>query len=418
MHSITHPTEGALLTKWARKLKRSPLQEALFAAAQPGIISFAMGLPAPELFPMEGLMNASRYVLTNDSRAMQYGPPFQPLKKQIVQLMAKRKVVCSERQIFLTTGAQQGINLLTRLLLEPGGQVLTEDLVYTGFQQVIDPYAPMLRPVPTDPEKGIDVAAAAALLAEGARPALIYAMSGGHNPLAVSLAETKRLQLVELSRQYRIPIIEDDPYGFLHYGDEALPPLRAYDDQWVFYVGSFSKILTPSLRVGWLVVPEELIPKLSAVKEASDIDTNTFTQRLISRFLEQEEVETHLSMLRHEYCVRRDAMAQALREHFPEAAKWLIPEQGIFFWVELPYWIDTLALLGASLEREQVAFIPGHAFSVNVSNTAANCMRLNFSHSNSALIREGIARLGGLLRELNHASDQFTAISKESKFLS
>jgi 2-aminoadipate transaminase len=398
-HSGTHATEGALLAKWARKVKRSPLQEALFAAAQPGIISFAMGLPAPELFPVEGLMNASRYVLANDSRAMQYGPPFQPLKRQIVQLMAKRKVFCSERQIFLTTGAQQGINLLARLLLEPGGQVLTEDLVYTGFQQVIEPYEPMLRSVPTDSETGIDVAMLAALLAEGARPAFIYAMSGGHNPLAVSLSEAKRLQLVELSRQYRIPIIEDDPYGFLYYGGESLPPLRAYDEQLVFYVGSFSKILTPSLRVGWLVVPEDLIPKLSAVKEASDIDTNTFTQRLISRFLEQEEIETHLSMLRQEYCVRRDTMAQALREHFPEAAKWLIPDQGIFFWVELPHRIDTLTLLVAALEKEQVAFIPGHAFSVNASNTAANCMRLNFSHSNPDLIREGIARLGRLLRE-------------------
>ena len=399
MHSITHEAEGALLAKWARKVKRSPLQEALFAAAQPGIISFAMGLPAPELFPVEGLMNASRYVLANDSRAMQYGPPFQPLKKQIVQLMAKRKVFCSERQIFLTTGAQQGINLLARLLLEPGGQVLTEDLVYTGFQQVIEPYEPALLSAPTDSEKGIDVAAVAALLAEGARPAFVYAMSGGHNPLAVSLAEAKRLQLVELSRQYRIPIIEDDPYGFLYYGDTTLPPLRAYDEQWVFYVGSFSKILTPSLRVGWLVVPEELIPKLSAVKEASDIDTNTFTQRLISRFLEQEEIETHLSMLRHEYCVRRDAMAQALREHFPEAARWLIPDQGIFFWVELPHQRDALPLLVAALEKERVAFIPGNAFSVNVLSTAANCMRLNFSHSNSDLIREGIARLGRLLGE-------------------
>jgi 2-aminoadipate transaminase len=399
MHSITHATEGTLLARWARKMKRSPLQEALFAAAQPGIISFAMGLPAPELFPVEELMNASRYVLANDSRAMQYGPPFQPLKKQIVQLMAKRRVFCSERQIFLTTGAQQGINLLVRLLLEPGGLILTEDLVYTGFQQVIEPYEPALRSAPTDPEKGIDVATVAALLAEGARPAFIYAMSGGHNPLAVSLAEGKRLQLVELSRQYRIPIIEDDPYGFLYYEDQALPPLRAYDEQWVFYVGSFSKILTPSLRVGWLVVPEELIPKLSAVKEASDIDTNTFTQRLISRFLEQEEIETHLSMLRHEYCVRRDAMAQALREHFPKTAKWLIPDQGVFFWVELPHRIDTLALLSAALEKERVAFIPGQAFSVNVSNAAANCMRLNFSHSNSDLIREGIARLGRLLGE-------------------
>jgi len=371
----------------------------LFAAAKPEIISFAMGLPAPELFPLEGLMEASKHVLANDLCALQYGPPFRPLKSWIVELMAKRNVVCCEDQVFITSGAQQGMNLLVRLLLEPGGQVLTEEMIYTGFRQVIEPYDPLALSVPTDAKTGIDVAAVASLLARGARPAFIYAISSGHNPLAVSLTSVKRLQLVELARQYRVPIIEDDPYGFLSYSDNALPPLRAYDEQWVFYVGSFSKILTPALRVGWLVVPESLIPKLSVVKEASDIDTNTFTQRLISRFLEQEGIDTHLSMLRHEYCARRDAMAQALREHFPATANWESPDHGVFFWVELPYEVDTLALLANSLENERVAFIPGQAFSVAPSKGATNCMRLNFSHSNPNLIREGIARLGKLVRE-------------------
>jgi 2-aminoadipate transaminase len=398
--AVTRPTEAVLLAKWAQNVKRSQLQEILFAAAKPGIISFAMGLPDPELFPVKGLIRASRQVLASDSLALQYGPPFQPLKSRIVELMAKRKVVCREEQIFITTGAQQGMNLLARLLLEPGGQVLTEEMIYTGFQQVIEPYAPRVLSVPTDVRAGIDVAVVASLLARGACPAFIYAISSGHNPLAVSLTEAKRLQLVELARQYRIPIIEDDPYGFLNYGDEALPPLRAYDDQWVFYVGSFSKILTPALRVGWLVVPESLVPKLSVVKEASDIDTNTFTQRLISRFLEQEDIDLHLSMLRREYRARRDAMAQALREHFPAAAKWESPDHGVFFWVDLPYKVDTLALLDSALEKERVAFIPGQAFGVEPSNRATNCMRLNFSHSNPSLIREGIARVGKLVKEV------------------
>jgi 2-aminoadipate transaminase len=397
LYNITHPTEVVSLAKWARNVKRSQLQEMLFAAAKPGIISFAMGLPDSDLFPVEGLMKASMHVLANDSRALQYGPPFRPLKSQIVELMAERKVVCREEQIFITTGAQQGMNLLARLLLEPRGQVLTERMIYTGFQQVIEPYEPSTLYAPTDAKTGIDVEAVASLLGRGARPAFIYAISSGHNPLAVSLTEAKRSQLVGLARQYRVPIIEDDPYGFLNYGGPMLPPLRAYDEQWVYYVGSFSKILMPALRVGWLIVPESLVPKLSVAKEASDIDTNTFTQRLISRFLEQEDIKAHLSMLRQEYRARRDIMDQALREHFPAVAKWGIPDHGIFFWVELPRGVDTLALLADALE-EGVAFIPGQAFSVDPSDGATNCMRLNFSHSNPKLIREGIARLGKLVR--------------------
>jgi 2-aminoadipate transaminase len=398
MLTVTHTTEEASLAKWAQKVKRSQLQQMLFAAAKPGIISFAMGLPAPELFPVEALARASNWVLANDSRALQYGPPFHPLKRQIVELMAKRKVACSERQVFITTGAQQGMNLLVRLLLEPGGPVLTERLIYTGFHQVIEPYEPLTLSAPSDARTGIDVAAVESLLAGGARPACIYAISSGHNPLAVSLTEGKRLRLVELAREYRVPIIEDDPYGFLNYEGPVSPPLRAYDEQWVFYVGSFSKILTPALRVGWLVVPESLTPRLSAVKEASDIDTNTFTQRLISRFLEQEDVDAHLSMLRREYRARRDAMGQSLRERFPASAKWETPGHGVFFWVELPPEIDTMDLLADALEEEQVAFIPGQAFSVDGSDIATNCMRLNFSHSSPELIRNGIARLGKLVR--------------------
>ena len=387
------------MAAWAQRVERSPLQEMLFAAAKPEVISFAMGLPAPELFPIEGLMKACAHVLASDSRSLQYGPPFQPLKRQIVELMAKRKVACCEDQVFITTGAQQGMNLLLRLLLEPGCQVLTEQMIYTGFQQVLEPYQPLALSVPTDPKTGMDVASVASLLASGAHPACIYAISSGHNPIAVSLTREKRLQLVELAREYRIPIIEDDPYGFLNYEDAALPPLRAYDEQWVFYVGSFSKILTPGLRVGWLIVPESLISKLSVVKEASDIDTNTFTQRLVSRFLEQEDIGRHLSMLRDEYRARRDTMAQALREHFPAAAKWETPDHGVFFWVELPPEVKTLDLLANALRNHQVAFIPGQAFSVEASTKATHCMRLNFSHSNPATIRDGIAQLGKLVRE-------------------
>lgn len=360
-------------------------------------ISLALGLPDTNLFPRESLARAASQTLADVPEALQYGAPFAPLKEHIVELMRRRGVECRQEQIFLTCGAQQGLSLLARLLLGRGGQVLLEQMAYTGFQQALMPLQPQILSVPSDPQSGIDVDAVEAMLEAGARPALIYAVTDGHNPLGLSVSREKRLRLVELACRYGVPIIEDDAYGFIHYGERAEPPLRALDGRWVFYVGSFSKILAPSLRAGWLVVPEELIPVLSILKESSDINTSTFTQRIISAFLDTGELENHVSTLRGEYRARRDVMSKALGEHFPAAARWTLPTSGIFFWVELPARADTTALLGTAVEMG-VTYIPGNAFCVDNSGLGLNCMRLNFSHCAPALLEEGIARLGRLLK--------------------
>ena len=336
-------------------------------------------------------------VLSRDPHALQYGPPFEPLKEHIVSLMSARGVSCSKEQLFLTTGAQQGMNLLARLLLDPGGELLVEEMAYPGFQQVIEPFQPRVLTVPTSPDEGMDLDAVEALLEKGERPAFIYAIADGHNPMAVSLDEAKRYRLVELARRFRVPIIEDDVYGFLSYDSARLPPLRAFDEQWVFYVGSFSKILAPALRVGWLIVPRELIGPLSVVKEATDIDTSTFTQRTVAAYLDAGHLAAHVSTLRSHYKARRDAMAGALREHFPAASRWREPGAGFFFWVELPERIDSAALLETALEREQVAYIPGRAFSVDGRGSARSSLRLNFSRCGRELIEEGIARLARVI---------------------
>jgi 2-aminoadipate transaminase len=250
------------LAQWARSINRSMMQKMLSLTSRPGILSFALGLPAPELFPQDTFARAVAEVLSADPKALQYGPPFQPLKKHIVDLMAQRGVTCREEQIFLTAGAQQGMSLLARLFLDPGAQVLTEEAIYPGFRQVIEPFQPRIVTAPSDRESGMDVEAVESLLSSGARPAFIYAISDGHNPLAVSLSLEKRHALVELARKYEVPIVEDDAYGFLYYEEKPAAPMRALDDDWVFYVGSFSKILAPSLRVGWLVVPETLLTRL------------------------------------------------------------------------------------------------------------------------------------------------------------
>jgi 2-aminoadipate transaminase len=391
------PSARLRLARWARVAGTSPLQTLLSVGGRPGMISFAMGLPAPELFPAAEYGRAAAAVLEEDPRALQYQPPHRPLQEQVVALMAQRGVACAPEQVFLTTGAQQGISLLARILLEPGGEIVTESLCYTGFQQAVESFRPKYLTVPTDPATGIDVDALQALLEAGARPAFIYTVADGHNPLALSLPDAKRARIAELAAEHGVPVIEDDPYGFLAYDGPPAAPIRAREARWVFYVGSFSKILAPGLRLGWIVVPEELVPLLAIAKEASDINTATLAQRAAARFLAEGHLPGHLARLRSEYRLRRDTMLDALQAHFPRGARWRRPEAGLFVWVELPAGADAGEVLRIAVERESVAFVPGHAFAADGSRTGVNCMRLNFSYSAPAVIEEGVARLAKAL---------------------
>lgn len=386
------------LASWARQLQPSAIQDMLQNITKPGILSLALGLPAAELFPTQGMAEAAARVLADQSSALQYGASLLPLREQVVALMARRGVRCEADQVFLTTGGQQGMSLLARLMLEPGQAVMMEDRIYSGFQQVLEPFQPRRVVVRTDPRTGIDVDAVEERLRSGERPAFLYAMSDAHNPLGVSLAQKQRERLAALAREYRMPIIEDDAYGFLQYEEQALAPIRGHEDRWVFYVGSFSKILAPALRVGWLVVPREMIPRLATMKESSDIDTTTFTMRMINAFLASGQFEPHLERLRNAYRERRDAMLRALEAHMPKGTVWARPAAGMFVWVELPEGADTLKLLAKSLELEKVAFLPGQAFSVPGGRSASHGMRLNFSNCEPARIEEAVARLGRVLR--------------------
>jgi 2-aminoadipate transaminase len=388
------------LAGWARALRPSSIQEALKLTARPGLLSLGLGLPAAELFPREAMAELASRLLLSEPRAMQYSPSLADLRTHVVRLMERRGVRCSESQVFLTTGAQQGMNLLARLLLEPGCSVVVEDRAYSGFRQVLEPFQPRVLTVGSHLESGLDVEALQALLERGERPALLYALSEGHNPLGVSMSLATRQRLVELARHHRLPIIEDDAYGLLCYEPQPLPALRALEPDWVLYVGSFSKILAPGLRQGWVVVPEPLVGPLSVLKEASDIDTATLGQRLVLGFLAGGYLESHLPRLLEEYRARRDALLEALAAHFPSPARWTRPRSGMFVWVELPESVDTLELLARSVEEEQVAFLPGAAFAVEGGRPASHCLRLNFSHCNPEQLREAVARLGRVLRRM------------------
>jgi len=382
----------------AAAVGQSQLREILGRAAQPGVISFAVGQPATELFPAADLAAANASLLPAHPECLRYGLPAAPLKDQVVALMAGRGVACRREQVFLTSGAQQAMDLLTRLLLDPGGQVLIEETVYDGLQMAVKGLAPQILTVRTDLDTGLDVDAVEALLVRGARPAFVYAIPSGHNPLGVSLPLAKRRRLAELARRYRVPILEDDAYGFLSYDEDPAPPLRALEDRWVFYLGSFSKTLAPALRAGWTVVPEELIPRLSALKHATDLDTPSYSHWTIARYLESGKFPAHLARVRGEYRRRRDAMLQALARQFPREARWNRPASGMFIWVELPAGVDATMLLTAAIDRERVAFSPGDAFAAGGSRHARHCLRLGFTHLPPEQIAEGIARLARAVR--------------------
>jgi 2-aminoadipate transaminase len=387
----------APVAQWAQTIKGSALRDMLALVTRPNLISFALGLPAAELFPLEACRKAAAQVLATDPEALQYHVPSESLKRHVRELLASRGIDCREEQIFLTSGAQQATHLLVNLLLNHGQEVLVEEVTYEGLHSALLPLRPRVLSVPTDPKTGMDIDSIEAQLARGARPPFIYAITDGHNPLGLSLSQESRNRLVEISRRFRVPIIEDDVFGFLNY-DSPTPPMRTLDDEWVFYVGSFSKILAPALRVGWIVVPEQFKPALSFLKHASDLDITTLSQFTLSAYLDAGHLPGHLATLRKEYGLRRDCMLQALESHFPQEAEWTKPGSGMFIWVELPSEIDTAELLRVAVEAEEVAFMPGSIFGFAGARCSRNGMRLNFTNCQPEQIEEGVARLGRVLR--------------------
>lgn len=402
---IIHHHEKQIRTAdWTSNMQRSVLREMLAVVSKPGILSFAGGLPDPEMFPTREFARATQHVLNNDRYALQYGPPFEPLKEHITVLMEERGVSCTPEQIFITTGAQQALNVISSLLMNNSDSVMIERTIYSGIQQVIAPYKPHIIDLESSLDTGVNIGMIEQHLLKGQTAAFLYLVPDSHNPLGVTINADRRKKLAELAQTHQLPIIEDDPYGLLRYDGEYIPALRAFNDEWIFYVGSFSKILAPALRLGWMVVPEALRDKLTVIKESYDLETSAFIQRAVSAFLDAGYLPKHLHRLRTAYMKRRDAMLETLAREFPVKARWSRPLGGMFIWVELPEEIDSTSLLLQAVEEEKVAFIPGSAFEVSSSSAAAangtwadRCMRLNFTNCSPELIEEGIGRLGNLL---------------------
>ncbi|MEV5344180.1 PLP-dependent aminotransferase family protein [Streptomyces achromogenes] len=360
------------------------------------LVSFALGLPNPDLFPVAELTAAVDAVFKSPGDVYQYANPLEELREHIVRLMAMRGVTCAPEQIVLTHGAQHGIDMAVRLLCGSGRPIVLEEITYTGALSAV---LAGDTPVHTVGTSGSLARSVAGLVGAGVRPGAMYVMPEGHNPLGVSLPGPERRALAELAREHAFTLIEDDAYGFLQYDDEPRPALRSLEDRWVFYVGSFSKIISPGLRVGWIVVPDALVDQALVVKEASTLEVATPGQHIVARLLDGWDLAAHIGVLRREYALRRDVMRRCLEEVLPAKTPFSRPDSGMFFWVELPEGVDTGELLKVAASEYGVSFVPGDLYLSGPVQAKRNYLRLSFSCVSPAEIEAGTERLGRLLRD-------------------
>lgn len=380
-------------------LKRSDMRKLISLTAAPDIISLAAGLPSGDHIPVHEFKECISSVLDRDgARALQYGPQYEPLVSWIADFMNDRRVPCEPGQILITNGAQQGLALVSRLFLNAGDVAVTEEVTFTGIQQVTAGRGAELRPIPTDPATGADMQALEEALRADPRPKLIVLVSDFHNPLGVSISDEKRVQAANLVAEYGVPLIEDDPYSQLCFKGEAPLPIAAHDATGrVFYVGSFSKMLAPAVRLGWIVAPLDIMPRLVALRESLDLETSALMQRSVAEYLKRGLLEPHLDKLNATHGARCSAMQSALEEHMNDLATWTKPGGGLFVWVELAESVDGRELFAKAIEQK-VAFIPGDAFAV--AGGHRNTMRLSFCNKSPDQIQEAVSRLARIVRRM------------------
>jgi 2-aminoadipate transaminase len=381
------------------QVRSSAVRDLFAAASRPDIISFAGGMPEVSRVPAEAAATAAyEAVMHEGSCALQYGSSEgrPALRAQIAELMAEIGVRLSADDIVVTAGAQQGLDLLAKTFLDPGDVVITEGPTYVGALQAFSAYEPEIVCIPMD-DGGMRVdALEAELVRLGPRGAkFIYTIPNFQNPAGVTLRPERRRRLLELARDYDIPVIEDDPYGRLRFEGGHVKPLRALDDE-VIYLGTFSKIFAPGLRLGWMTAPRPILAKVLLAKQAADLCGSAFAQVTAERYFAGTRWRRVLQGLTSTYAERRSTMLSALEEHFPAEARWTRPEGGFFVWVELPSFIDAGVLLAEAVEHG-VTFVPGSAFYPD--GRGRNCMRLAFCYAEPEAITEGIRRLSEVVED-------------------
>ena len=381
-------------------IKASDIRELLKLTARPEIISFAGGLPAPELFPVDDLKAAMDAVMDENGRAaLQYGVTEGPkhLREQIAQRLAEKNNIHTDADhLILTAGSQQGLDFIGKLFLNPGDVVVLESPSYLGAINAFKQYEPNFVEVPTD-EHGMIMEELDKVLATTPNVKLIYVIPDFQNPSGRTLPLERRKQFMEIINKYEIPTIEDNPYGDLRFKGEFLPALRSMDTKdLIIYFGTFSKILSPGFRMGWINASIEVIEKVNLIMQASALQTPTINALVISKYLDMFDVDKHVEKIREVYGHRCKLMIDTMRAEFPPECKFTDPDGGLFTWVELPDYIDTRELAPKAM-AQNVAFVPGSGF--YPSGNTKNCMRLNYSNATDERIVEGIKRLGKVIRE-------------------
>lgn len=382
-------------------LKASEIRELLALTADPSIISFAGGLPAAELFPIDKWIEASNKVMKNNgAAALQYGPTdgYARLREHCVTRM--EKVGCKDvkpEDIQILSGSQQGLDFVPRIFIDPGDYIVVESPTYLGALNAFKAYEPRFLQVALD-EDGMILEDLEKQLKSHDNVKFIYVISDFQNPSGKTWTLERRKGLIELANKYDVMILEDNPYGELRFEGEIQPSLRSLDtENRVIFMGTFSKIFSPGIRIGWFNAAPKVLEKFNMVKQGADLQTSTTTQMILSQFLDDNDLEAHIDKIIEVYGKRKNVMVDAMKKYFPEKVTYTNPEGGLFLWVTLPEGLNARDIAVKAIEKK-VAFVPGGAFYPD--SPEENHFRLNYSCMPEDKIEEGIKRLGEVLHEV------------------
>ncbi len=393
--SDLHAPSPWVLAARAEKMNPSVLRELLKVTERPGIISFAGGLPSPKTFPVDEFAAACAKVLRDDAAAaLQYAASegYGPLREMVA---ASLPWPVEPAQVLITTGSQQGLDLVAKVLIDQGSRILVETPTYLGALQAFAPMEPQVQSVASD-EEGVDITDLRRVQAAGTPARFMYVLPNFQNPTGRTMSETRRAALSTCAAELGLPLIEDNPYGELWFDSPPPAPLTARNPDGCLYLGSFSKVLAPSLRLGFVVAPKMLFPKLLQAKQAADLHSPGFNQRVVAEVMKDGFLDRHVPRIRALYKTQRDVMLAALAQHMPPGVTWNQPDGGMFLWARLPEGLDAAALLPKAVDRD-VAFVPGAAFYADHADVRT--LRLSFVTASEQEIQQGVTALAAVIRE-------------------
>ena len=380
------------------KIPRSFVREILKVTDDDDMISFAGGLPNPQSFPVEAINNATSKVLSEDGdKVLQYSTTegYRKLREFIAQRYQRQGMEVEVEDILITNGSQQCLDLVGKVFLDRDDGVIMERPTYLAAIQAFGLYEPEFHSVPLL-DDGADTTILEKILKEEDIK-LFYTVSSFQNPTGITYSESKREKVAEIMADHETILVEDNPYGEIRFMGEDMPPIKSHLPESILF-GTFSKIVSPGMRMGWIVAPPEIMDKLVTAKQASDLHSNYFTQRVVYQYLQDNNVDQHIQNIKQLYKSQRDQMVHSIRKYFPEGVKHTSPQGGMFLWVTLPEGTSAMELFELAME-ENVAFVPGETF--YTEDPEKNTMRLNFSNSSVEEIDEGIKRLGNAIKKLN-----------------